>query len=100
MADPCPAHPGRNRAWTPDHLPPPRRRGRDPLPRPAGCQWDALPADFAHHKFVYHYFKTWARDGTLNRMHNAGWCAGFAHHPITARCCTPVQWRCLPGSNW
>jgi putative transposase len=35
-----------------------------------GCQWDALPADFPHHKLVYHYFKTWAADGTLNRMHN------------------------------
>ncbi|MGX7673695.1 transposase [Plantactinospora sp. DSM 117369] len=22
-----------------------------------GCQWDALPADFPHHKLVYHYFK-------------------------------------------
>jgi len=36
-----------------------------------GCQWDALPADFPHHKLVYHYFTTWARDGTLNRMHNS-----------------------------
>ncbi|WP_091342345.1 IS5 family transposase [Micromonospora rhizosphaerae] len=36
-----------------------------------GCQWDALPADFPHHKLVYHYFKTWTRDGTLNRMHNS-----------------------------
>ncbi len=35
-----------------------------------GCQWDALPADFPHHKLVYHYFKRWTRDGTLNRMHN------------------------------
>jgi transposase len=35
-----------------------------------GCQWDALPADFPHHKLVYHYFKTWTRDGTLNRMHD------------------------------
>jgi transposase len=23
-----------------------------------GCQWDALPVDFRHHKLVYHYFKT------------------------------------------
>ncbi|WP_255420241.1 MULTISPECIES: IS5 family transposase [Micromonospora] len=36
-----------------------------------GCQWDALPADFPHHKLVYHYFTTWTRDGTLNRMHNS-----------------------------
>jgi transposase len=36
-----------------------------------GCQWDALPADFPHPKLVYHYyFKTWAGDGTLTRMHN------------------------------
>jgi transposase len=21
-----------------------------------GCQWDALPVDFPHHKLVYHYF--------------------------------------------
>jgi putative transposase len=36
-----------------------------------GCQWDALPADFPHHKLVYHYFTTWTRDGTLNRMHDS-----------------------------
>jgi transposase len=36
-----------------------------------GCQWRALPADFPHHKLVYHYFKTWTSDGTLNRCHNA-----------------------------
>jgi transposase len=35
-----------------------------------GCQWDALPADFSHHKLVYHYFKSWTADGTLTRMHN------------------------------
>ncbi|BCB89874.1 IS5 family transposase [Phytohabitans suffuscus] len=36
-----------------------------------GCHWDAIPADFPHHKLVYHYFKTWTADGTLNRMHNS-----------------------------
>ncbi len=36
-----------------------------------GCQWDTLPADFPHHKLVYHYFKTWTADGTLHRMHNS-----------------------------
>jgi transposase len=35
-----------------------------------GCQWDALPADFPHHKLVYHYFKAWTADGILNRLHN------------------------------
>jgi transposase len=36
-----------------------------------GCQWDALPADFPHHKLVYHYFKTWTRDGTLTLIHDS-----------------------------
>jgi transposase len=36
-----------------------------------GCQWDALPADFPHPKLVYHYFRAWTRDGTLNRIHNS-----------------------------
>ncbi len=36
-----------------------------------GCQWDALPADFPHHKLVYHYFQAWTRDGTLTRRHNS-----------------------------
>jgi transposase len=36
-----------------------------------GCQWDALPADFPHPKLVYHYFKTWAANGTLTRMHDS-----------------------------
>jgi transposase len=36
-----------------------------------GCVWRALPVDFPPRALVYHYFKTWARDGTLTRMHNA-----------------------------
>jgi putative transposase len=35
-----------------------------------GCQWRALPVDFPPRALVYHYFKTWNRDGTLNRIHN------------------------------
>lgn len=35
-----------------------------------GCQWRALPADFPPWDTVYHYFRIWTRDGTLNRMHN------------------------------
>ncbi|MGS2620118.1 transposase [Micromonospora sp. LZ34] len=30
-----------------------------------------LPADFPHHKLVYHSFKTWTADGTLHRMYNS-----------------------------
>lgn len=36
-----------------------------------GCVWRALPVDFPPYALVYHYFTTWTRDGTLNRMHNA-----------------------------
>ncbi|MFD0975072.1 transposase [Plantactinospora endophytica] len=36
-----------------------------------GCQWDALPADFPHHKLVYHYFRRWTADGSLTRMRNS-----------------------------
>jgi transposase len=32
--------------------------------------WRALPVDFPPWPTVYHYFRTWNRDGTLNRMHN------------------------------
>jgi putative transposase len=35
-----------------------------------GGVWRALPADFPPWPTVYHYFKKWDRDGTLNRMHN------------------------------
>jgi transposase len=35
-----------------------------------GCVWRALPADFPPRALVYHYFKTWAADGTLARLHN------------------------------
>jgi putative transposase len=35
-----------------------------------GCQWPALPTDFPPWPTVYHYFRTWTRDGTLTRMHD------------------------------
>jgi transposase len=35
-----------------------------------GCQWPALPADFPPWPTVYHYFRTWNRNGTLTRMHD------------------------------
>jgi transposase len=34
------------------------------------CQWRALPGDFPPWPTVYHYFRTWTRDGTLTRMHD------------------------------
>jgi transposase len=34
------------------------------------CQWRALPADFPPWDTVYHYFRTWTRNGTLTRMHD------------------------------
>lgn len=35
------------------------------------CVWRALPVDFPPWRTVYHYFTTWTRDNTLNRLHNA-----------------------------
>jgi putative transposase len=34
------------------------------------CVWRALPVDFPPWPTVYHYFRTWNRDGTLTGMHN------------------------------
>lgn len=36
-----------------------------------GCVWRALPVDFPPWPTVYHYFRTWTRDGTLTRMHDS-----------------------------
>jgi putative transposase len=35
-----------------------------------GCQWDALPSDFPNDKTVYHYFWSWRRDKTWQRIHD------------------------------
>ena len=35
-----------------------------------GCQWAALPADFPHHKTVYHYFWTWRKAGIISQIHD------------------------------
>lgn len=35
-----------------------------------GVVWRALPVDFPPWRTVYHYFRTWDRDGTLNRLHS------------------------------
>src|SRR4051812_29623535 len=34
-----------------------------------GCQWRALPHDFPPRDSVYWYFRTWKKDGTLDRLH-------------------------------
>jgi putative transposase len=34
----------------------------------SGCQWDMLPHDFPPKGSVYHYFNTWRRDGTWQKM--------------------------------
>ncbi len=36
-----------------------------------GCQWRALPHDFPPWQTVYAYFRTWRRDGTWERIHDA-----------------------------
>lgn len=33
-----------------------------------GCQWRALPHDFPPWQAVYWYFRTWKKDGTLDRL--------------------------------
>jgi len=35
-----------------------------------GVVWRALPVDFPPWRTIYHYFRKWDRDGTLNHMHN------------------------------
>jgi putative transposase len=35
-----------------------------------GCQWDHLPHDFPPKGTVYHYFNTWRKDGTWQRMND------------------------------
>jgi transposase len=36
-----------------------------------GCQWRALPKDFAPWPTVWSYFRTWRMDGTWQRIHTA-----------------------------
>ncbi len=64
-------------------LPPPRPGGR-PLKYSrrevvnaivyvlrTGCAWRMLPHDLPPWRTVFHYFRTWRRDGTLERVHSA-----------------------------
>ena len=64
-------------------LPPPKPGGR-PITYPrreiinairyvlrTGCSWRMLPHDLPPWRTVFHYFRTWRRDGTWQRAHNA-----------------------------
>jgi len=35
-----------------------------------GCAWRMLPHDLPPWRTVFHYFRTWRRDGTLERVHS------------------------------
>lgn len=35
-----------------------------------GCSWRMMPHDLPHWKTVYHYFRLWRKDGTLERLHH------------------------------
>jgi putative transposase len=35
----------------------------------SGCQWDMLPHDLPPKGTVYHYYNTWRKDGTWQRIH-------------------------------
>ena len=62
-------------------LPPPKPGGR-PITYPrreivnairyvlrTGCSWRMLPHDLPPWRIVFHYFRTWRRDGTWQRVH-------------------------------
>lgn len=36
----------------------------------SGCAWRMLPHDFPQWKIVYHYFDTWKKDGTWEKVHD------------------------------
>ncbi len=35
-----------------------------------GCAWRMMPHDLPHWQAVYHYFRSWKRDGTWLRIHD------------------------------
>ena len=37
----------------------------------SGCQWRMLPQEFGKWPTVHHCYRTWRRDGTLARIHDA-----------------------------
>lgn len=36
-----------------------------------GCQWAYLPHEFPKHRTVYHYFWSWGKNDTWERIHDA-----------------------------
>ena len=65
------------------HLPAPKGHGRPRTHSPreilnavfyllrSGCQWRLLPHDFPRWPTVYHYFRKWRLDGTLEKINRA-----------------------------
>ena len=35
-----------------------------------GCSWENLPKDFPPYKTVFHYYREWALDGTIEQIHD------------------------------
>jgi putative transposase len=35
-----------------------------------GCVWRALPHDLPPYRIVFHYFRSWQRDGTWDKVHD------------------------------
>lgn len=36
-----------------------------------GCVWRALPHDLPPYRIVFHYFRTWQKDGAWDKIHDA-----------------------------
>lgn len=36
----------------------------------SGCSWRLLPHEFPPYRIVFHYFRTWRKDGTWERVHH------------------------------
>ena len=35
-----------------------------------GCSWENLPTDFPPYKTVFHYYREWTLDGTIEQIHD------------------------------
>ncbi len=59
------------RAGVADHLPETGDRDAIRYVLRTGCSWRMLPHDLPPWRIVFHYFRTWRRDGTWQRAHGA-----------------------------